>query len=69
MTPVITEWKESQAISPSWGVLIGEVEDMDYTDRIKLALSQKQSYKASLPSKSEVMSTLKDLVKASKEGI
>lgn len=69
MTPIVTEWKESQVISPSWGVLIGELEDMDYTDRIKLALSQKTSYRNSLPDKNEVLSLLENLVKKNEEGI
>jgi hypothetical protein len=69
MTPVITEWKESQEISTSWGVLIGEVEDMDPTDRIKLAVLQKASYLKSIPSQDEVLESLKKLIATDKENI
>jgi hypothetical protein len=67
MTPVITEWKESQEISPSWGVLISEVEDMDSTGRLELAISQKASYLKSIPTPDEVIESLKKLIATDKE--
>lgn len=69
VTPVITEWKESHVISHSWGVLIGEVEDMDSTDRIKLAMAQKTSYLKSIPTQDEAIESLKKLIATDKENI
>jgi hypothetical protein len=67
MTPVITEWKESHGISSSWGVLIGEVEDMDFTGRLELAISQKASYLKSIPAQDEAIESLKKLIATDKE--
>jgi hypothetical protein len=67
MTPVITEWKESHSISPSWGVLIAEVEDMDFTGRLELAMSQKASYLKSIPAQDEAIESLKKLIATDKE--
>jgi hypothetical protein len=67
LTPVVTEWKESQEISPSWAVLIGEVEDMDFTDRLELAMSQKASYLKSVPTQDEALESLKKLIAIDKE--
>jgi hypothetical protein len=46
-TPVVTEWRESQLISPHWGVLGGTIEDMDAQARYELAMKQRSAYLSS----------------------
>jgi hypothetical protein len=58
--PVVTEWKESFVLGPSWSVLAASVEEMTSQERSALAASQKEAYLSSIPSKIEVTNILNE---------
>lgn len=50
-TPVITEWKESQALGESWSYLAAAVEEMSDQTRKELAKEQREAYIQAIPNK------------------
>jgi hypothetical protein len=61
--PVVTEWKESAVLGPSWTVLAATIEEMTLEDRRGLAKMQKKSYLEQTPSKIEVTKLLNETMK------
>jgi hypothetical protein len=48
-TPVATEWRDSQNLSPHWAVLPGTIEQMTEPERFQLAELQMQTYLNAIP--------------------
>lgn len=69
-TPIVTNWLDSSKIGDSWNILAYQVEDMDQIARDELARSQRESYIANIPTRLELIETLKkDLTDSAKERI
>jgi hypothetical protein len=68
--PIVTSWIDSGTIDDSWSILAYQVEDMDQISRDNLAMAQRDSYIASIPTRLELIQTLKqDLLDTNKERI
>jgi hypothetical protein len=63
LTPVATEWRESAIISPHWGVLPYQVEEMTPQQRYLHALEQRKTYLNTVPEIEESLTILKNLLK------
>jgi hypothetical protein len=56
--PVVTDWKHSSKLGPEWDILAGAVEDMTDELRYVLAVTQRQSYMAAIPTKQKAISDI-----------
>jgi hypothetical protein len=48
-TPVVTDWKQTSYLGESWSMLAHNLEDMSVTERISVAVKQKNEYIKVLP--------------------
>lgn len=62
LTPVITDWRESQAIGNSWAYLASHVESLPLETRVQIARSQREEYIRSVPSRRDAAVTLFDAI-------
>lgn len=53
LTPIATDWKESSILGPSWTHLASSIESMSQEERTELALEQRSTYIASVPTRRE----------------
>jgi hypothetical protein len=60
--PIATEWKESRKIGAEWATLAATIEDYPQRIRDTLAIAQRDTYVANIPSKIEAGKTLQDLL-------
>jgi len=51
LTPIATDWKESQLIGSSWTHLASSIESMSQEERIRLAKDQRDSYIINIPTR------------------
>lgn len=58
MKPVVTEWRMSNTLGEEWATLPGAIEDMDYKERMVVAVEQFQSYSDALNDVNEELSKL-----------
>lgn len=61
-TPIATYWQESRKISPEWGLLAYEIEDMQPYERQHIAFQQLKQYESLIPSKELAIDKLKTVV-------
>lgn len=59
-TPVVTDWRESQAIGESWVHLASHIESMPLATRVDLAQAQKEDYIKAIPSRRDATVALFD---------
>lgn len=57
-TPISTEWKESCKLGDSWSILATSIEAMPVESRKLLAMAQKDSYIASIPTREDAKQIL-----------
>jgi len=60
LTPVITDWRESQAIGDSWTYLASHIETLPLDTRVEIAQSQREDYIKSVPSRRDAAVTVFD---------
>ena len=51
LTPVATDWKESDFIGPSWSHLASSIEGMTLEERTALATAQRNAYIENIPTR------------------
>lgn len=66
-TPIATYWQDTYSFNPSWGILAYTIEDLDPAGRQSLAVSQRKSYLAAIPSKDQALRSLEKTVLKNKE--
>lgn len=62
LTPVATQWRESMSLGHCWTLLAPAIEEMSALDRTYLASEQRHSYLESVPTKTETLSYVKNLL-------
>lgn len=62
LTPVISQWRETGLLGASWTHLAPAIEEMSVLDRTELAAEQRASYLDSIPTKTETLSYIKNLL-------
>ena len=65
LTPVFTDWQESQSIGPEWGLLAQTIESMSEEKRNLVAMAQRESYIAAIPTKDKSKLMLEKALKVS----
>jgi hypothetical protein len=53
LTAIATDWKESSILGSSWAHLASSIESMSQEERTTLALEQRKTYLASIPTRRE----------------
>lgn len=61
-TPVITDWKESGALDQTWNILAASIESMSQEKRDLIAIAQRESYLANIPSKQNSVEILQKII-------
>lgn len=61
-TPIATYWQESGKISPEWGLLAYQLEDMQPYERQHVAFQQIKQYENLIPDKDSTVSKLRSMV-------
>jgi hypothetical protein len=61
-TPVVTEWREAQSVSPQWGILASTLETMDQYQRHLISLEQKLTYLSSISKYEDSIKKLNNLI-------
>ena len=61
-TPIATYWQESGSISPEWGLLGYQIEDMQPYERQHVAFQQIKQYESLIPNKESAINKLQNLV-------
>ena len=61
-TPVVTDWRKSGVLGEEWRFLASSVEAMSPSERHSLALLQKDSYLASIPTHEEIKNSLESSI-------
>lgn len=61
-TPIATYWQESGKISPEWGLLAYQLEDMQPYERQHVAFQQIKQYENLIPDKDSTISKLRSMV-------
>lgn len=62
LTPVATDWKESGVLGKEWLHLAASIEEMTKEERYQLAMDQRDSYVASVPTRRNAAIELTDLL-------
>jgi hypothetical protein len=60
--PIATEWREMVGFSTDWAYLPSQIEEMLGSDRLQLALSQREVYLDSISTTEETLQTLNNLL-------
>jgi hypothetical protein len=63
LTPIATDWTESEKLGSSWGVLPAAIESLNAEQRYLLALAQQEIYLSNIDSKETAANRLKSLLK------
>jgi hypothetical protein len=61
-TPVVTDWKESHLIGDAWNILATNIESMSQEKRDLVAMAQRESYVANIPSKQQAVEILQNSI-------
>ena len=61
-TPIVTDWKESQALGDAWNILASNIESMSQDKRDLIATAQRDIYLASIPSKKQAVEMLQNSI-------
>jgi hypothetical protein len=67
LTPIATNWKESQTLDSSWAVLAATIESSSPKERLSIALAQRESYEQNTPDRIEATTILLNALRISKE--
>jgi hypothetical protein len=59
-TPVVTDWKESGVLGDAWSVLAYSIEEMSQSKRDLVAMAQRESYRASIPTQKGALKILEE---------
>lgn len=62
LTPIVSQWRETGVLGSSWTHLAPAIEEMSVLDRTELAAEQRVSYLNSVPTKTETLSYIKNLL-------
>jgi len=62
LTPVVTQWRESMSLGSSWSLLAPAIEELSVFDRTQIAAEQRYSYLNAIPTKTETLSYVKNLL-------
>ena len=62
-TPIISDWKDTRVLGEAWELLASSIEDMSQSKRNLIALAQKESYLASIPSIKNAISDLLEKIR------
>jgi len=57
-TPIASEWRVTSMVGSAWSHLAAGIEEMSYIDMYELAVSQKEEFTASIPSRDTVKEKL-----------
>jgi hypothetical protein len=57
-TPIASEWRVTSKVGSAWSHLAAGIEEMSYIDMYELAVSQKEEFIASIPSRDTVKEKL-----------
>jgi len=60
LTPIATEWRLAAPIGPDWTHLAAGIEEMSIVDRYEVAAAQREQYVASIPSRQNATTKLKE---------
>lgn len=61
-TPIVTDWLESQRTGSAWSLLASSIEEMTQPKRDLIALAQKESYLANIPTKEASLNQLEQIL-------
>ena len=61
-TPIATYWQDSGVVSPEWGMLGYQLEDMQPYERQHVAFQQIKQYESLIPNKESAISNVKNLM-------
>ena len=67
LTPIATNWKESQNLDSSWAVLAATIESSSPKERLSIALAQRESYEQNTPDRIESVTALVNALRVTKE--
>ena len=62
LTPIATDWKESQLLGPSWTHLASSIESMPNEERTALAMQQRDAYLENVPTRREAAINLSQVL-------
>lgn len=66
-TPIVTDWKESHGIGDAWGLLASNIDSMSQSKRDLIAIAQRESYFANIPTKKAALEKLQQSLHLYKE--
>jgi hypothetical protein len=69
VTPIATNWQETAGFSEQWSLLAYQIEDMEPYERQDVAFKQRKAYEAAIPTKEQVINTLKNMMVDSQKEI
>jgi hypothetical protein len=65
LTPIYTDWQETQELGPAWSMLSYNMEALSSEERIELSYQQRSSYLNSIPTKTQALKLLESILKIS----